>query len=361
MSKKNILFYAGNVNWLINPRGGEKSMKFIAEYLSNQFNIYIFLLDESCNNNKLKKINNVTYIIFPFKITINLYRKMDIKIIALINNVIDKYNIDFIFSHSYFGETAARCCKIKNIKYIHFVRWWAEFREKRPISRLLENKNENLGTIQRFKEIFEVSYGIVTNNNWAKDIIKYYYGQYIRHDNILVSYVPILIENFKTSNKKYLTLITPDKNLGEYELLKFLVEKLPHENFLFVNVKKSSPFQKFKSNKNVTIIDYVSDMDNIVYQNTKILLYVAYNDDVCGTSRVAIEVMKYKIPSISNKSCGLDEIIPFTVSQNAKYKEWIEQINFINENYEFCEKICEKIYLDYHKKINFEGIINLLK
>ena len=105
------------------------------------------------------------------------------------------------------------------------------------------------------------------------------------------------------------------------------------------------------------IHDYVKNIDEI-YSKTKILLYSAYNDDVCGTSRVAIEAMRFCIPSICNKKCGLDEIIPFTVSENAGFNEWVEQINYINNNYKTCQKICENIYNSYDKKMDVSILLN---
>jgi len=142
MSKLNILFFAGNRSYLINLRGGEKSMSWFARKFTNEFNVYVFTLDNNISHTKLENNNNVTFITNPFTKTMtNPYFKIDEKKIKLLNDVIDKYKIDVLISHAYYGEVAARSCKIKNIKYIHFVRWWAEFREKRPIGRLFENKN----------------------------------------------------------------------------------------------------------------------------------------------------------------------------------------------------------------------------
>ena len=348
INKYNILIFCYNNHiFEFNPRGGEISTLFIAEYLSKYYNIYILTFRKEYKSYFSYIKNNLNVLNYPYISEENVKN--------VLNNVIQEKNINIGITWSYPAINYLSNACIKNdINYIIFVRWFAEFREKRPIGNLLLNKHENLETINKNKNIFQKAYSIFTNNNWSKQLIYNYYGYNL---DVNVTYVPIEKKNIlQNINPIYILLVTPDKNLGEYELISNLSDLMPNEIFLLINVEINSKCRNIKKH-NVIIHDYVKNIDEI-YSKTKILLYSAYNDDVCGTSRVAIEAMRFCIPSICNKKCGLDEIIPFTVSENAGFNEWVEQINYINNNYKTCQKICENIYNSYDKKMDLSILLN---
>lgn len=251
---------------------------------------------------------------------------------------------DLVLTYATAAPKTATYCIKHNVPYILLIRWFRLIQPLPPGNLMRRDIDHNF--VERHRYIFDNAKSIITNNKNAVKIIKRYYGV-----NAKYSYVPIEGEIKGQGNKQgKLLLITPNKAVGEIAFIDVLSEVMPKEKLLIVN-KGDAIFV----GDNIETIGYVENMDKI-WQQAKILLYPLYHNDVCGTSRVAIEAMQYGIPVIANRRSGICEkgIIP--VSYNAPIFEWTNMIESINKNYKKYVKQMHYNFENYNTKKQLEII-----
>lgn len=298
-----ILFACHKHPFRDNPRGAEKSVKIIMEYLSQWHEVTAYV--ENCSDESL---NNIKYIGGDFTEAI--------------------LNCDIAFCWASIAEKTAKKCMKYNKPYILMVRWFRLIQPlppgdlmKRPIDKLFTKKHDF---------IFKNAASIITNTNYVCKVIKRYYGV-----KAITSYVPVLGEPEKQGNKNgYVTLVTPSQDLGEWPLIKTLSA---HENIFVANCKDEEI--NTYSYLPIVMSPYV-DME-CVWQNTSILIMPVYYNDRNGQGRVTTEAHRRGIPVISVDRCGMGEIIPkeHLLNRNASAEEWIKKIKEIRENYSLHEEI----------------------
>lgn len=288
------------------PRGAEKSFSIIIEYL--------------------RQFHDVDVISWQ-------YYDMD--------NV-KKY--DLVLTYATAAPKTATYCIKHNVPYILMIRWFRLIQPLPPGN--LMARDIDHAFVNRHQYIFDNAKAVITNNKNSVQIIKRYYGIDAKY-----SYVPIEGEIKGNGNKQgKLLLITPNKAVGEIEFIDILSGVMPKERLLIVNAGET-----IFGGGNIETIGYVESMDEI-WKQAKILLYPLYHNDVCGTSRVAIEAMQYGIPVIANQRSGICEkgIIP--VSYSAPIFEWVGKINSINKYYSKYVKQMHEVFESYDSQKQLEII-----
>lgn len=274
----------------LNPRGGEISVKIIIEYLSKFF--------------------DVTY---------GDYRTTNIP------------DADIYLTWGNAAETTHLYCKHHNKPYILMVRFW------RNVCPLPAGDLMNREIPQDFKDtkqpIFDSASAVITNTDYACEVIKKHYGA-----EAITSYVP-MEGDITTSNGKYLTIINPEI-YGEFEL----AVRLSDYKLLIADCNDA----RFTTLKHCEVWGHSTPEE--IYSNTKILLLPTYNNDICGTRRISIEAMRYGIPVIANKRCGIDEWVPNLVSREAHFSEWEDMITEIKDRYTAYSLQARMIFKRYNTK-----------
>jgi len=216
--------------------------------------------------------------------------------------------------------TADECVK-QGKPYILMVRWWRNVHPTPAIGDLRAKLPPE--SFRRRKQfLFDHAHAIVTNNHYAASVIERIYNR----GDVQVSYVPVVGESERIGKKNgTITLVTPSKELGEYQLVKQLTKLLHNEDFLIVNAGKLA--SRFRALRNVDAIGYREEMRD-VWKRSKIILYPVYHNDVCGCSRVTVEAMQHGVVPVVNARSGMEEIQPShnVVSYNAPAQEWADKI-----------------------------------
>ena len=231
-------------------------------------------------------------------------------------------------------------CTRLGVPYILMIRWWRLI-QPLPPGRLLERPIDT-EFVERHRPIFEDAHAVVTNNRWATKVIKRYYGV-LAH----VSYVPKPSGGVLAAGNPYgsITIITPDKDLGEKDFVSELATLMPEQKFLAVNSGGGW------GGANVEHMPYAPDME-VVYRRSKFILYPIYHNDVCGTSRVKIEAAQYGVPCIANDRCGFLEQGGVPVSDGAPASEWAERIGRMDGRYPAHSFISGSEFMSYRDNID---------
>jgi glycosyltransferase involved in cell wall biosynthesis len=310
------------------PRGGERSVRIIAEYLA-RFHKVICYFPNGKEDYFMQ--NKVAY-----------YEG---------ENETGAAEADVILT---WGEGAYLTYKLSRkykIPYVLMVRWFRLIQPLPPGD--LMTRKINRSFVTRHKKYFTSAKAIITNNNYSAGIIERYYKVKSQ-----VSLVPYEGNKMKVGGRYNgtITLISPVKGLGEIGLINSLSMMMRNERFLLVNCPEDLPI----NNANITKLPYTENMKD-VWEGTKILLYCAYKNDVCGTSRVAIEAMAYGIPVLCNDRSGLTELIPNFVGKDSGYLAWAKKIQEISSNYQYYTDKATEIFDNYDTNKQLEVIKNAIE
>ena len=160
--------------------------------------------------------------------------------------------------------------------YILMVRFWRNV-QPLPVGDLLNDAiDENF---QRENQpLFSNAKAVITNNHYSAKVLKRIYGV-----DAVVSYVPVIKPEGVSSGGDYLTIITPEI-YGEYELVKKIWSYQPDWKFLIINPLDNS----FDDLINCMVYPYMPI--NEVLSQTQILLTPTYHHDICGTRRTPIAI-----------------------------------------------------------------------
>lgn len=325
-----ILVVAHKHPVLFNPRGGEKSMRIIIEHLAKNHEVDVIV-----KGGKKVPQGSVYTEHNGIKYQCHSNDEFNIRLQPLV------YGYDCMLTWGTATPLTAKACIQHNKPYVLMVRWWRLIQPLPPGDLL--NRKIDQEFVRRHWHIFQQAKAVITNNIWATKVINRYYDVKAK-----VSYVPLADESIKGFGNSGgpVLLVTPEKGLGELGLVKKLSKQLPHRQFLLVNCKKPELYSQLP---NVTATGYVVNMEE-VYQKAGILIYPVYNNDVCGTSRVAAEAMQYGIPCIANDRSGICEKGMAKVSRNARPQEWAEAIEYHYERYREVSNLMHASIRRYNTK-----------
>ena len=231
---------------------------------------------------------------------------------------------DVILTWGQAAEPAAAAALVRGRPYILMVRWWRNICTLPPGD--IMNRTIPPDFKARKQRLIDEAFAVIANNRFTGNVVKYHYGR-----TCDVSYVPVTGEVVGNGNRYGpITLVTDDKDLGAVQLISKLAEAMPLHRFLVVNSKRPAYYMNYA---NISTTGYINDMDAL-WRTVGILIYPNYRNDVCGTSRVAPEAMRYGIPCLANDRAGICEKGMIPLSRDAEPDEWIAAI--------------ERIYADYH-------------
>jgi glycosyltransferase involved in cell wall biosynthesis len=318
-----------------NPRGAEKSMMTLINKFRDDYEIIVVTHNIKNNIEESETVDDVRYYTIP----------SDSRFVSKLSKVLKLESPDICLTYENAAVNSYQTLYKLNIPYILMVRWFRHVLPLPPGDLMKREIDYNF--VNKYKNMYEYSKSIITNNNYSCDIIERIYNK-----KAVCSYVPVYIENKENlaNRKGKILLVTPDKDLGEIDFINNISKILKDEKFLIINSKK---LDIFSDSKNVEVRGYVSDM-RTVFSETKITIYVAYRNDVCGTSRILTESMAYGIPGLCNARSGLNEKTPFFVSKDANIDEWVEKIEWINQNYDFCNNLSIKTYDEYDNEYQID-------
>jgi len=132
-----------------------------------------------------------------------------------------------------------------------------------------------------------------------------HFGQFCKCLNKVI-YPGVNFQNYITnkSHNKYLLFINPI-NIKGAQIVNFLINKFPQENFMIVKGWKPMEF-KLNNRKNIKVVERSLDMKS-VYSETKLLLVPSQWEEAFG--RIIPEAGINKIPSLSSKIGGVPEAV----------------------------------------------------
>jgi glycosyltransferase involved in cell wall biosynthesis len=276
-------------------------------------------------------------------IIIRYLRDLGHKVTALVigtkDEVIDGINVigggidyqvkqnDIVFTWGSVAKGVADTCIENKTPYVLMVRWWRNVVDvSNEIGNLMERSIPQK-VRQRNQPIFDNAKAVITNNKYSADVIEKHYNT-----KALVSYVPIEGEAKKIANPKgYITIISPDKNIGERQLILDLARQMPNRWFLVVNAPNYD-LKQYARVGNIKVIGRRIDMCD-VWRQTKIVVSPVYKNDICGTLRVNIEAQQHGVPVIASDRCGMWEQIPNLVNDNAPTLDWCKKIVQVERDY----------------------------
>lgn len=285
------------------PRGGEKSVGSIANYL------------------KLKG-HSVTLTTAVPQVS-----------------AITKY--DVVTSWGKVAYQAFRGSQSAGVPFVLMVRFWRNV-APRPAGRLMERPID-MSFRAIMKPMYKYASAVITNTRWAAKAIARWHFE--ARGKIHVSYVPVLGQ-FKQSGKKdgVLLIVTPEI-YGEYRLVEWISQNT-QERCLVINCDH---WQKIKFNTlpGVTALGYM-DMEK-VWANTKALLVPIYNNDICGTKRVTIEAFRHGVPALVQLGCGAEEKVSYNmrVAANAPFETWGKEIAKLTAEHQEYQHLARKSWETY--------------
>lgn len=289
------------------PRGGEKSMRAIADHLS--------------------KNHTVT-----------------------IGNDISRDKIVSCDVVATWGRPAAEVAKVADAAgkpLVLFVRFWKNIAPPLRAGGYGDLLTRDLlpGFIATRAHLFRYASAIVTNSAYSREVIKRW--QPVAHGKIHVSYVPVLGEYAPCGDERgRLTIVTPEV-YGERWLVSGLTKLDRTLPFHIVNVDEWTETFFRGLGDDVQISRY-SDMET-VWPKASILLNPIYNNDICGTRRVTIEAFRHGVPMIANDRCGISEKVPpaMLVRANAGPAEWKAKIDEIRRDYSRFVNLARRAWEKY--------------
>lgn len=303
------------------PRGAEKSMQIIMRYLRNEgFNVSAY--SKWCSQETIEGVQFEGY---------NLREQIK--------------KADIVLTWGNAAPETASICTEENKPYILMIRWYRLIQPIPPGPGDLMTREIDQSFVNAHRYIFDNAKSVITNNHYAASVIKRYYGV-----DALVSYVPIEGDANNIANPNgYLTVVTPDKGLGEWQFINCILESMPREKIMVVNaeISRESILAQDKWGERLYNHPYTDDMTQ-VWSKTKILLLPVFDNDICGTTRVAIEAQQHGIPVIATDRCGISEKVDNLVAKCNKIEDWVYMINYVSDHYKGWSKGCIENFKQYN-------------
>lgn len=224
------------------------------------------------------------------------------------------------------AEPAAAAAREHVKPYIVMVRWWRNVVPIPPAPGSIRERDIPPRFFRVKRILFREAAAVICNNRWSAGVVGDLYGC-----TTFVSYVAV--EGAEPLGHGFpegpVVVVTDGKELGAERTVKGLAQMLPHREFLVVNAKDPGAYPE----ANIETTGYLRDMTP-VWEAAGIMLYPNYGNDVCGTSRCAVEFMRYGVPAVSNDRCGICEKGMFGLSPDATVEEWASMIEQIYADYD---------------------------
>jgi len=288
-----------------NPRGGERSVARIIQYLQQR-------------GHEVDVLSRKRGTMTPDQFDSNIF------------DFVKEY--DRVITWADAAPVTAKACLMAGVPYVLMVRWWKNV-VPIPPGRL---DDQEYGPFQDQKAfMFNNAHATITNNYWAALQVDTFFERMPK-----VSYVPVEGPPSPSYDPNgQVGVITPDKQLGEWEVIN---EVAKEHHVLAVNSLKPS------NNPNVETTGY-TDLEDI-WGELKCILLPAYYNDVCGCSRIAFEAAQHGVPVYASDACGFDEWIP---------KEWLIPLDFplsawrnvIGEQSKYEHSRAFELYVKYWEKV----------
>lgn len=242
------------------------------------------------------------------------------------------------------GNAAAEtreACLAKDASYILMVRWW---RNVCPLPPGDLRTREIPEAFKREKEpLFRDAHSVVTNNRYASMVVDRIYGHVMKEPSFY-SYVPVLGQVRGGGNPGGpIVMVTDGKDLGSEEIVNQLAGLMPDRQFQVVNAKG---WAAYDLHSNIHCTNYVDDMDT-VWSQAGLLIYPNYKNDVCGTSRVGPEAMRWGVPCLANDRAGICETGMVSIPRDADIATWCSTIEKIYYNYMAFSNRSRTCFEDY--------------
>lgn len=338
-----ILFVSkSNIFSVKNKKGGDYSNLAIINDLSKKFTIDI-LFSDNVNDTKLPQFIKNKFKCSGLNTTFNIF---------LI--VFKTFNMKFENSYSYILAPKGSLVYsyflsiFNNIPLVICVRDFHEL----PLLGPCYGKTSIKDLIKicffyfLWRRIYHKSHLVITNSQFLKNTILKYYSK---------TNVEVLFPSVKITNKKYypskhkpIGLISGTVHKGEDVLLSISL-KLPQLNFIIYNSTMELCFPA-----NVKCVGYTNRDE--IFSNISLLLVPSTSYETFG--RIVVESQLRGIPCLCHGIGGLKEsqiiedyIIPFNDINN-----WVNKINYVLENYNYCRNLLTSKYENYTSDIHIKKL-----
>lgn len=266
------------------------------------------------------------------------------------------FRFDLSLTWGWPAVNVAKVCEEAGRPLVLMVRFWKNIAPL-PASDLIRRQIDHHFTETR-RHLFRYASAIITNSKYAKSVIHRWQPDAVGKTH--VSYVPIC-GNFQQSGDPSgaLTIVTPEV-YGEHMLVKELASRLTNNHFQIVNAEEWTRLKFSDIAPSVVARGYM-DMAE-AFARTKILLLPVYANDICGTRRVTIEAFRNGIPVIAMDRSGMREKVPPTmlIRHNAGPAEWITKIREIESNYELFQRRARMAWERYDTATELEQLEKIL-
>jgi glycosyltransferase involved in cell wall biosynthesis len=335
-AKKRVILFAHHhlYNW--KPHGGEVSMARIMEYLhDNDYECLIVVCNRKNKVFERDYVKGLPFIVVPFQ-----------KFSQALIDILEWWRPDVALMWSLPARDAAPVCTGKGIPYILFVRYWHMVNPP-PYHCLMTDEIDEKH--RREHAPFHTSAAVViTNAEYVSDVVKRFFGV-----DSIYSYVPVEKRNalLPIEQRRYVTLINARKAGGK-ELVTRLANKNPDIDFLVIDDVAFSSYPH-----NVTTRPYMYETYDVIFKDTKVLLFSA-DDDGCGTGRVVFEAYYLGIPVLSVNSGGISEVIPeeYLISEHTRLDEWDAKLKWVLANYTENSRKVRGLMEEYSETAELEKV-----
>ncbi len=310
---RRLILFAHNDLHRLNPHGGEKSMARIIEYLAD-FGYETLVLVQ---NRKSRYVGRdlsagfATLCVQPYELRTAAYE------------VLQWWRPDAALVWELPARDIWDLCVGRALPYVLFIRFWHLVCPP-PFVDLLHCPIDPAHR-EAHRPIFENAARIIVNAQHVGQVLHRYYGV-----DSTVSYVPVapLTRITPAHHKRFVTLINARK-CGGGALLRALAQALPEREFLLIDGDGGA------YPENVTVRPYDTRPYNEMLADTRVLLF-PFDNEPCGTGRVALEAYHLGIPVIAPKKGGLPEVIPAShlVGANEDIGAWARTLTIVEQRYE---------------------------
>lgn len=282
------------------PRGGEKSVGLIRDYLSRHYPVLTAVANTDTFSDHIRPG-------------------------------------DVALTWGIAAEETMMACQARGAPFILMVRW---FRNVCPVPPVGDLRFRVIPPAfrERKKLLFDRASTVICNNRYTAEVVERIYDRPCE-----VSYVPVSGGLAGHGNPEGpVVLVTDGKGLGAERIVLELAGMLPGVQFQIINATSGAPYGKYQ---NITVLGYTDDMEKI-WSQAGIMIYPAY-DDVCGTSRVAPEAMRHGVPCLANDRSGICEKGMISIPRDASSTAWAHTIEKIYSNYPAFSNRMRETYRNY--------------
>jgi glycosyltransferase involved in cell wall biosynthesis len=308
-ARKRLILFAHHHLYKWSPHGGERSMARVMEYLRDE-GYECLIVVANRKNEKFERDNTSGFPIISVP-----HRQFSRAVL----DILEWWRPDVALTWSLPAKEIAPICAGKGIPYIVFVRYWHLFNPP-PYHNLL---TDPIDAEQQhiILPIFKNASAVIAIAEHVHKVIRRFFDV-----DSVVSYVPVEKREplLPVEQRKYVTLVNPRKAGGKF-IVTQLAQRNPDIDFLVIESAARDTYPP-----NVTKRPYIDDTYEVVFKDTKVLLF-PFDEDPCGTGRVVYEAYYLGIPVLSVDKGGLSEVIPkeHLVAEYDRVDEWDQKLKEI--------------------------------